>query len=216
MFSTGDICMSQPRRCLHLLFAKALILSLGVATVFTPGSGEEREDPTTVLQYRFPLPLGAEGFLIEPLHRSFFLLASVDDPGLQNLQITRVSLGGTVIAPDGSLLRHYPTETSFRVTASALDPTMLTTDLSPVAHEGDVNSLLLGLRFRLKIYRALHMQVIEPLRVAQIGMPADVPYEERVYRVAFDTSDIPVDARLALEVLLPSGERLSRFHYELL
>ncbi len=60
------------------------------------------------------------------------------------------------------------------------------------------------------------MQVIQPVLVRQIGMPADVPYDERVYRIAFDTGNIPVDARLVLEVFSPKGELLTKFHFELL
>jgi hypothetical protein len=49
-----------------------------------------------------------------------------------------------------------------------------------------------------------------------IGVPADQPFEERVYKVAFDTNEIPLDARLVLEVTGPDGARLSRFHLEVL
>lgn len=216
MCNTGDQAMSKARSFFHLLLAKALTLLLVVAPLSGSGSEKVCTDQHTVLQYRFPLPLGADGYFVERLHRPFFLLASADDPGVQNVSITRAHLGGSVKTPDGSELRHYPDQTTFRVTASALDPALLTTDLEPVAYDGDMNSLLLNLNFRLKVYRALQMKMIKPVRVVQIGMPADVPYDERVYRVSFDTSDIPVDARLVLEVLSPTGDRLSRFHFELL
>ncbi len=187
-----------------------------VSPLASLGADKVPADQHAVLQYRFPLPLGADGFVVEPQHRPFFLLASAEDPGHQNLLVRRVNLGGSVTAADGTQLRHYPDELRFRVTASALDPSMLSSDVEPISYSGDMNSLLLGLRFRLKVYRALHMRVIRPTRVVEIGMPSDVPYDERVYRVAFDTGDIPVDARLVLEVISPTGERLSRFHLELL
>ena len=50
-----------------------------------------------------------------------------------------------------------------------------------------------------------------------IGVPADVPYDERVYRVNFDLPDNePVTERFVLEVIRPRGERLARLHFSLL
>jgi hypothetical protein len=85
-----------------------------------------------------------------------------------------------------------------------------------VDYPGDMNSFLLGMNFRLKIYRGLKVSVMKPERVHLIGVPADQPFEERVYKVAFDTNEIPLDARLVLEVTGPDGARLSRFHLEVL
>lgn len=208
--------MSLLRVPTHLSLSKALVLSLLLAAPFTPLTGEENQATNTVLVYRSPLPLGALGFELRPLNRPFFVLASAENPVLDQLRITRVSLGGTVVASDGSELRTYPEEVDFRVTASALGDVMLTTQLDPVEYGNDMNSFLLGLRFRLKVYRALKFEVVQPSRIHLIGVPADLPYDERIYRVSFDTRDIPCDARLVLEVLTPSGDRLGRFHLELL
>ena len=49
-----------------------------------------------------------------------------------------------------------------------------------------------------------------------IGVPADVAYDERVYRISFSGQKIPVSDRCILEVLSPTGERLTRFHFDLL
>jgi hypothetical protein len=209
--------MSQATGPRHLLLTKALTILLIVPVFCVSGIAGAPKSQKTVLQYRFPVPLGADAFVLNPERRPFFLLACADNPQLENLKITRVNLGGTVVAADGSQMRQYPAELSFRVTASALDPEMLTSEILPVqSHGQDMNRFLLGLNFQLKVYRALHMKVLRPARVTMIGMPADVPYDERVYRVAFDTEDIPVDARIVLEVIAPTGERLSRFHLELL
>jgi hypothetical protein len=131
-------------------------------------------------------------------------------------RVTRVHLGGTVVGPDGTQMRHYPQQLTFRVTASAIESEMLSNDIDSVDYPGDMNSFLLGMNFRLKIYRGLKVSVMKPERVHLIGVPADQPFEERVYKVAFDTNEIPLDARLVLEVTGPDGARLSRFHLEVL
>jgi ubiquitin-protein ligase len=57
---------------------------------------------------------------------------------------------------------------------------------------------------------------LEPLSVKIIGVPADTPYDERIYRVSFELPNIPVDDRIVLNVLSPNGECLSKFHLQLL
>jgi hypothetical protein len=49
-----------------------------------------------------------------------------------------------------------------------------------------------------------------------IGVPADVPYDERVYRINFALDKLPITDRCVLEVLSPTGERLTKFHFDLL
>jgi hypothetical protein len=60
------------------------------------------------------------------------------------------------------------------------------------------------------------MTEISPTNVKLIGVPSYQPYDERIYRLSFDTPNVPVDARLVLEVYDSSGTRLTRFHLEIL
>ena len=46
-------------------------------------------------------------------------------------------------------------------------------------------------------------------------MPAEVSYDERIYRIRFNLGRIPIDDRIVLEVFSPTGERLSKFHVDL-
>jgi hypothetical protein len=62
----------------------------------------------------------------------------------------------------------------------------------------------------------LQMREIQPDSVEMIGVPADIAYDERIYRVRFNVDQLPVTDRCVLEVLLPDGERLTRFHFDLL
>jgi hypothetical protein len=121
-----------------------------------------------------------------------------------------------VIDAAGDIWKSYPNELTFRVTATGLDNAVIGADIDTITEPGDLNSLLLGLRFRLKVFRGLTMHIVQPSSIKLIGMPADVPYDERVYRVSFKTVSLPVDSRLVMEVLTPKGQLLSRFHLELL
>lgn len=169
-----------------------------------------------ILWYTSPLPLGAEGFVLHPLNRHFYLLASLENRLFDRLEVSRVRTSPFVIDAAGQVWHDYPAELNFRVTATAIQDILNNLDTSDVTEPGDMNSFLLGLKFRLKVYHELQMTILPPSSVNLIGLPADVAGEERVFRVSFDTARIPVDDRLVLEVLSPGGQLLIRFHLELL
>jgi hypothetical protein len=67
----------------------------------------------------------------------------------------------------------------------------------------------------VSIFHGIDKRDVEPDSVEEIGMPQDVSYDERVYRIGFDIGrTVPVDDRIVLEVLSPEGERMGRFHLE--
>lgn len=169
-----------------------------------------------IFWFSAPVALGADAYILHPLDRKFYLLACLDDGRFNRLQVSRIRSSQFVIDAGGHLWRNFPDELSFRVTATAIDDLLRNLDMDELTEPGDLNSFLLGLRFRLKIYRGLAVRILQPSSVRNIGMPGDEPSEERVYKVAFETSDIPVDDRIVLEVLSPGGQLLSRFHLELL
>ncbi len=175
-----------------------------------------QDSSDNILWYKTPLPMGTDAFVLQPANRRFYLLACIEDQRFNRLQVSRVRTSPFVIDAAGKVWQDYPDELSFRVTATGMAEILKNLDAYDIQEPGDLNSFLLGLKFRLKVYRDLEMRVLSPSAVKMIGMPGDVPYEERVYRVSFQTSDIPVDDRLVLEVLTPGGQLLSRFHLELL
>jgi hypothetical protein len=174
------------------------------------------DDPNEVYWYRAPLPLGADGFILQPVNREFYILSCVEDRRFNHLQVSRVRKSRFVVDAQGDIWKHYPAEVTFRVTATAMDPESIKSDIDKITEPVDLNSFLMGMHFRLKAFQGLNMRVLNPTSVRLIGVPSDVPYEERVYRVSFDTGDLPVDARLVMEVFSPGGKLLSRFHLELL
>jgi hypothetical protein len=86
----------------------------------------------------------------------------------------------------------------------------------PVDTTADLNQYLLSLHFRLKVFHGLEYRQISPQLTEQVGVPADVPYSERIYRVVFALDNVSVEERILLEVYDSSGERLTRFHLELM
>lgn len=176
-------------------------------------ASDERDN---IFWFTAPMPLGAEAFDLKPANQRFYLLACMEDTRFDRLEISRVRSSRFVIDSTGHLWHDYPSKLAFRVTATALADILRNLDSDQITEPGDLNSFLLGLKFRLKVYRGLQVRVLPPDSVKMIGMPSDVPYNERVYRVSFDSSGIPVDDRLVLEVLSPQGQLLTRFHLELL
>jgi hypothetical protein len=188
---------------------------IAIAQLAWPQSASN-DDNNDVYWYKAPLPLGADGFMLVPAGRQFFVLSCVEDKRFNRLQVSRVRKSPFVIDASGDVWKHYPSEVTFRVTATAMDPGSLKSDIDKIEEPGDLNTFLLGLHFRLKVFEGLNMQTVKPTSIRMIGVPSDVSFDERVYRVTFDTGDFPVDARLVMEVLSPGGKLLSRFHLELL
>src|ERR1051326_6753577 len=128
----------------------------------------------------------------------------------------RPSRGHVVLLSDrGRNVRYFPEQVDFRVSATTeghgFDP-----DPLPVETQIAPGEFMLGLHFRLKVFHGLESVYLEPESVEQIGEPADVPASERIYVAHFTLRNLPVTDRILLEVLDPSGQRITRFHLDLL
>jgi hypothetical protein len=183
-----------------------------------PGAGPAASISTPVdWEFHSVVPLGAEALQLPPSDRMFVLFATAESPDFEGMR--RYVQGENRILTDrgGSPVRYFPASVSFRVTATARHP-MADTGEAPFAlqHKYEFDDLLLHLRFRARVFHGLNVQMLQPIAVQLIGVPADVPYDERIYRVEFILRDIPAEDRIVLEVLSPDGERLSKFHLELI
>jgi len=164
---------------------------------------------------RSPVPLGSAGLELVPSHKTFLLLASAITPSMNGLRVTRVGRG-SVLQPDGTPVRYFPSSMAFRVTATTIQDGLMPSDRDQVHETIAPEEILSKLRFHLKVYRGLKHAIIKPTSVRMVGVPEKEPFPERVYQVSFDTRNTPVEARCVLEVLSPRGELLARFHLELL
>jgi hypothetical protein len=170
------------------------------------------------LAYHSIVPLGGEVLLLKPSNQALSFLASAESIGFEGWRQVSNENTTKLLDGDGNPVERYPRFVDFRVTVSARRKTL--SGLEPLVIEWksdiqNVNEYLLNLRFRVKIFRALHVTVLEPKAVKIVGVPFDVPYDERIFRLSFDLGDVPVDDRIILEVLSPDGERLTRFHLDM-
>ncbi len=175
-----------------------------------------KPSPERELSFHSNIPLGAEGFLLKPSDRAFYLFATAQNARFEGMHQARVAGQRVLLDAQGRQVEHYPETVTFRVTASAWSEKLIGVALFPVKAAEDTNDYLLNLRFRVLIFHGLQVTTIEPAKVELIGMPADVPYQERIYNLTFEVGHVPVEDRAVLEVLSPDGERLCKFHLDLL
>ena len=188
-----------------------IVLLLAVAGA---ASGPAKSSPTAWgYDFHAVVPLGYDTLRLEPAKKVVCLLASAEAIGFEGLQRREDNGRVLVTSANGEPVKHYPEVIDFRVTASARKKKLADSDDAPypVHAERPVNDYLLGLKFRLVIFHGLEARVLEPAAVKLIGVPADVPYDERVYRVSFNVGKVAVEDRMVLEVLDPDGNRLSKF-----
>jgi hypothetical protein len=197
----------------------SVALAAALALLFTNAFAGDvaLSSPKWELTYHSVVPMGEDALLLQPANRALFFLASAASTGFEGWRRSADSTGNTILAVDGSPVEHYPRFIDFRVTVSAranaipgLQPLLV--DCESLQ---DLNEYLLNLRFRLKIFRGLEVTVVEPKMVKLVGMPMDIRYDERIYRLSFDLGEVPLADRIVLEVLSPSEERLTRFHLDM-
>lgn len=164
---------------------------------------------------RSAIPAGYLVIRLQPSGAVLSLLGLVECAEIKGARQVSKGLDSRIVLPDGNTLQRFPRHFSFRITAS-LRKTVLDPPSSSVSSSQDPANLLLGLKFKLRDYDALESQEVKPESVRMIGVPADIPYDERVFRVSFAVGNRPVTDRFMLEVYSPDGEQLGRFCFELL
>jgi len=181
-------------------------------------SGGKSAQSSSIREFDFHsvLPLGSDIFALEGQKGLVTVMATAVTPELNGWRRVGVGQQRFVLTPEGRQARHYPRDVQFRVTVSAMRDAAGEYDPLIVKSDQPLNEYLLGMRFQMRIFHGLEMQVVPAAEVQVIGVPADVPSNERIYRVGFKLPVAPVEDRMVLEVLSPEGQRLSRFHFELL
>jgi hypothetical protein len=158
------------------------------------------------------IPAGYDVVALKPSGANLSLVGLIECPELEGAQSVSQGTNKRLVSADGDIIRHFPQRFSFRITASLrkmlIDRPVESVDVSDEPHE-----LLLNLKFRIRAYNALEAHEIAAESVEMIGMPADVPYDERVYRINVNNVDLPITARLIVEVLTPQGELITHFPF---
>lgn len=193
---------------LHWIFP-AIVLLLAMSAA----AGQKTSDSRDTLHST--IPSGYEILKLQPSGQTLFLLGLVECPELEGAQHVQDGPHARIIAADGSSLDRFPRFLRFRITAS-LRKDLLDSSADGSVTAQDPQELLLKLGFVLKGYDGLQSYELAPQSVEMIGVPADIPYDERVFRVNFDLGSRSISDRFVLEVLSPEGIRIGRFHFELL
>ena len=190
-----------------------VILSLVCLLTVVPA--QPRSSADAPQNFRSTIPAGFQIVRLQPSGAVLSLLGLVECPEIDGAQQISQGLDSRIMLADGVQLRRFPRHFSFRVTAS-LRKTIVDGPSAVLNIAQDPAELLLGLKFKLRDYNGLAATEVNPESVSMIGVPADIPYDERVFRVSFDVGDRPVTDRFVLEVESPDGEKLGRFAFGLL
>lgn len=160
-------------------------------------------------------PAGYEVMELKPSGQTFSVLALIECPELEGARQVAEGAKAHMVSADGSVLERFPERFNFRITAS-LKKTLVDGPIATLNYPDDPQQLLLKLKFRVRAYHGLDVREITPESVEMIGMPADVPYDERVYRVHMNVGQLPVSDRLVVEIVSPQDEVLTHFSFSLL
>ncbi|HLY97719.1 MAG TPA: hypothetical protein VKT33_01510 [Candidatus Angelobacter sp.] len=165
--------------------------------------------------FHSPTPAGYENFTLNPSGTVMALLGLIECPEIEGAQRVSEGMAAKVLAADGTVLTTFPSHFSFRITAS-LRKTLTLPPEDSVTSALEPEELLARLKFRMRAYDGIRVREVEPDAVQIIGLPADVPSDERIYRVQFAVSGLPITDRLVLDVLTPEGAQLTHFTFSLL
>lgn len=191
-----------------LRLAIAALLSILVTGT---GDGQARTGPG----FHAAMPAGYTVVRLLPSGASVSFLGLIECPDMEGAQQVSQGLNAKILDSHGVQLRTFPQHVSFRVTAT-LRKTLIDPPLDTVSTDDPPADFLLKLKFRLKVYHGLERHELAPDEVSMIGMPADVPYDERIFRVSFDLNQLPVTDRLVLEVIAPDDQMITHFSFGLL
>jgi hypothetical protein len=211
-----DRARSQPAGRRELLKTlRSAAAGLAVFAIFagpvTLARPRQESQPT----YSTITPAGYEVITLKPSGTIVAVLGLIECPEVEGARHVAEGLQSRIVSAAGAPLAFFPRRFNFRVTAT-LRKTILDTPSRSVATAEDPRQFILHLGFRLKVYDALEKQELAPQSVEQVGVPDDIAYDERVFRVVFDVGEQSITNRFVLEVFSPEGERLARFHFELL
>jgi hypothetical protein len=166
--------------------------------------------------FRHFTPMGGDALILMPAKQRLQLLATLESKELEGVRQIREGKDEFLRGPDGGPFRYYPRELRFRlsigqkVTFLEKNPALIETKDSPDEFQSN-------LRFQLKLFEGLKVDVLSPEEAKVIGVPTKIPYDERIYSVRFKLPrDVPAHERLKLEVYDRNGNQVAKFQVQLL
>ena len=182
--------------------------SLGIAENHSSNNG------ATSWAFHSTIPLGTDLLILQPSRQPVALMVSAESEEFKNWKLLEENNTRKIVDTKGHPVKKMPSHIAFRVTAGTKDK-LSDTPAYPVATRSALNEFLLNLRFRIKIFRGIDTRIVQPEEVRLMGLPAEEPYDERIFRASFDLGDVNIDDRLVLEIFDGASEqRISKFHLE--
>ena len=170
--------------------------------------------------YRALIPLGSEMFSFSSHQKderaTFYVMASAQNREFEGEQLCMDGEHHVLRNATGTPVQSYPREVHFRISVSQREGYSPLDSPFPVDSRGSTfNEFISKLKFEMRIFHALKARIVKPTTVTHIGIPPDVPANERVYEVTFDLGDVPISDRIVMHVLTGEGERLAKFNFDL-
>jgi len=191
------------------LWVKAAALACAVAAL--PGAGQWQ----TGAGFHSATPAGYAVVRLQPSGALVAVLGLFECPEMEGARHVSQGLNARIVTADGVPLKQFPSHFSFRITAT-LRKTLIDGPSDTLMTTEDPQQFLLKLGFKLKIYNGLETREVVPQSIKMIGVPAEIAYDERVFRVSFELENLPVTDRIVLLVLSPEDEPLTHFSFGLL
>ncbi len=194
---------------LRLLSSGALVgaVLLAFASVSLISVAQDGRQEFIFRQYT---PMGGDALILMPAKQRLQLLATLESKELEGVRQIREGKDEFLRRPDGGPFQYYPRELRFRlsigqkVTFLEKNPSYIETKDSPEEFQSN-------LRFQLKLYQGLQVEVLTPEEAKVIGD------DERIYTVRFKLPrDVPSHERLKLEVYDRNGNQVAKFQVQLL
>ena len=190
--------------------------AIRIASLVLLGSALSAQAPPEV-HFHALVPLGADAYELrgDKWKGIITLMGSAENAQFEGMVKREVNRHEALFTSDGTRMQSYPERITFRVTAS-FRTRLVDASPFPISASVDANDYLLQLRFRVVIFDGLRQTVVRPESVEMIGMPGEVPYDERIYRITVDLPHVPLRDRVVLEVRDSAGDRICKFHLDVI
>jgi hypothetical protein len=161
------------------------------------------------------MPAGSTVVRLEPSGADLAVLGLIECPEIEGARHVSEGMNSRIVSADGATLQHFPRHFSFRITVS-LRKTLIEGPADTIMTQDDPQHFLLNLGFKLRVYHGLETHELPAHAVELIGVPADIPYDERVFRLSFEVENLPVTDRVVLVILSPQDVPVTHFAFALL
>ena len=209
MFDGPRFIRLSQARAGKTLRVRVLRLFLVCSAVFCLGQSD------FVSHFSAVMPLGSDSILLQPSKQRLNMLLTVESPEFERIRTQGTGHQRTVTYDDGDPVHYYPSQISFRFTIGSRTATD-ETQPNDVDTTVDADRFQSTLRFRLKVFHGIEAKTLEPVEVKMLGVPAEVPFDERIYHFTFKLKNVPVEDRMMLEILDENGNRVGKFHLQIL